>query len=121
MKRRYYDYRFDTTNEILVLRWNDNANVKMSTNYETIDPLRNIRRFDRKTKKMTAYHKPHTTHSFNQVWIFTIILLLIIVLAFEEVRRGGHFSHMQSILAFEEVRRDGYFTHMQINTWKLQY
>lgn len=99
MKRGEYDYRFDTTNELLFLKWNDNADVNIATNYETVDPLKTTKRFDRKAKKMTAYHQPHLIHSYNQ-HVGGVDLhemrYLIIELEFEERSGGGHYSHMHS-------------------------
>ncbi|XP_055308211.1 piggyBac transposable element-derived protein 2-like [Sitodiplosis mosellana] len=66
LPRGNHDYRFDTTNEILMARWNDNADVKMITNFETIEPLKTTRRYDRKQKRIAAFHQPHLINSYNQ-------------------------------------------------------
>lgn len=38
-ERGYFDYRFDKSNEILVIKWNDNRAVSVITNYSNIEPL----------------------------------------------------------------------------------
>lgn len=37
--RGLYDYRFDTNNEILIVKWLDNKHVIVGTNYDTVKPL----------------------------------------------------------------------------------
>lgn len=66
LKRGEHDYRFDTTNEILLAKWNDNSEVNMITNYETIEPLKTARRYDRKQKKTVIFHQPRLIHAYNQ-------------------------------------------------------
>ena len=39
MKRETYDYRFDTENEIIAVRWKDNKSVALAFNFYKIKPF----------------------------------------------------------------------------------
>ncbi|XP_045110881.1 piggyBac transposable element-derived protein 2-like [Portunus trituberculatus] len=41
-KRGSYDYIFDTNEEVMYVRWSDNKCVCVGTNYDTIEPVRNV-------------------------------------------------------------------------------
>ena len=41
-KRGRYDYRFDSNEEILITKWVDNKGVTVGTNYDTVQPIRNV-------------------------------------------------------------------------------
>ena len=43
-KRGTYDYMFDTNEEILFVRWSDNKCVCVGTNYDTIEPVKKVKR-----------------------------------------------------------------------------
>ena len=52
--RRYYDFKFDTTNEIHAVCWNDNAAVTLLTNWDTITPLHQAQRYSAVEKRKTG-------------------------------------------------------------------
>ena len=41
-KRGSYDYRFDRANEIVAVKWNDNAVVTIASNFQSMHPLLSI-------------------------------------------------------------------------------
>lgn len=45
------DYAFDQEHKIALVRWRDNAEVTLATNYDHMDPIVNVMRYDRKQKK----------------------------------------------------------------------
>ena len=50
-ERRLYDYRFDTKNEILIVKWSDNKCVIVSTNYVTVQPVGQVLRWKKNIKE----------------------------------------------------------------------
>lgn len=63
--RGYYDYRFDQTNEILVPKWNDNKPVSLATNYSSIEPLGQTKRYSPKEKKQIQIPIPKVIQEYN--------------------------------------------------------
>ncbi|CAG4955700.1 unnamed protein product [Parnassius apollo] len=43
--RADYDYRFDTKNEITIVRWKDNNVVTMGSNFDAVEPLEKVKRW----------------------------------------------------------------------------
>lgn len=63
--RGCFDYRFDTTGEVLILKWNDNKCVTIATNHETIVPLYQATRWDRKAKEKKQIQQPTVLKKYN--------------------------------------------------------
>lgn len=64
-ERGYFDYKFDQTNEILVLKWNDNKPVSVATNYSYIEPIGQTRRYSRKDRKHIQIPIPYVIQEYN--------------------------------------------------------
>lgn len=63
--RGTFDYRFDTTGEILFLKWNDNKCVTIATNHENVEPLHQASRWDRKAKEKKQIPQPSVLKKYN--------------------------------------------------------
>ncbi|KAB0805128.1 hypothetical protein PPYR_02098 [Photinus pyralis] len=63
--RGVFDYRFDSSGEILFLKWNDNKCVTIATNHETIEPLHQAARWDRKNKEKKQIPQPRVLKQYN--------------------------------------------------------
>ena len=57
-QRGTYDYCFDTNEEILFVKWRDNTCVSIGTNYDLVEPLQKVLRYQR--EKMTNGRVPQT-------------------------------------------------------------
>ena len=64
-ERVHYDYRFDTKNEILVVRWHDNKAVTIATNHSSVEPLAQAKRFSQAEKKMVNVNMPKVFDDYN--------------------------------------------------------
>ncbi|KAB0790296.1 hypothetical protein PPYR_15367 [Photinus pyralis] len=49
-KRGSYDSAFDSKNELLLIRWNDNSVCTIATNYDFLEPLQNVTRWCKEKK-----------------------------------------------------------------------
>lgn len=65
MARGTHQYAFDDSNEVIAIRWNDNAIVTVLSNYAGHLPIHQVKRFDRKAKKMVNINQPHAIYSYN--------------------------------------------------------
>ncbi|XP_017493530.1 PREDICTED: piggyBac transposable element-derived protein 2-like [Rhagoletis zephyria] len=66
MKKGESSVVFDETNEVLAIRWKDNALVTVFTNHGTIEPFANARRYDGKEKAYTNNKIPNTIAQYNK-------------------------------------------------------
>lgn len=57
---------FERNNNILAVRWADNANVIMLTNFASVEPLGKVKRYQRKLKKYATYNMPDVIAKYNQ-------------------------------------------------------
>lgn len=64
--RAYFDYRFDTINKILFVRWLDNSVCTMGTNYDGVLPLGKVKRWNTLEKKKTDVDIPQVFVSYNK-------------------------------------------------------
>uniref|UniRef100_A0A0K0ELN5 DDE_Tnp_1_7 domain-containing protein n=1 Tax=Strongyloides stercoralis TaxID=6248 RepID=A0A0K0ELN5_STRER len=64
--RGNFDFQFDTSHDLLVVRWVDNNVVNMITNYDTIQPLHKVKRWSRKDKKVTEVSQPQLFNTYNK-------------------------------------------------------
>ena len=63
---RAYDYRFDSNKEILITKWVDNKSVTVGTNYDIIQPTRNVQRWQRDKKCKGNVPQPNVLNSYNK-------------------------------------------------------
>ncbi|KFM60345.1 PiggyBac transposable element-derived protein 2, partial [Stegodyphus mimosarum] len=64
-ERGFYDSKFDTTNEILVVKWKDNKCVSLATNFDTIMPLSSVQRWSVEKKEKVKVNQPHAISSYT--------------------------------------------------------
>ena len=50
-QRGHFDYRFETGNSILVVKWVDNSVVTIDTNYDVVKPEDSVKRWSASEKK----------------------------------------------------------------------
>lgn len=60
------DARYDHTNEISVVRWNDNSVVTVASNCETADTTVSVKRYNRKEKKEVSVPQPKVIATYNK-------------------------------------------------------
>jgi hypothetical protein len=59
------DHRFDTNNELLVVKWKDNSVCSMATNHDFIEPFNNVKRWSRAKKESIAVKQPLVFQHYN--------------------------------------------------------
>lgn len=64
-KRGFYDHRYDTTNKILFLKWNDNNAVTVGSNFEGIEPMHSVNRWCSTTKSKIGVKQPKLIAEYN--------------------------------------------------------
>ena len=64
-ERGFYDSKFDKTNEILAVKWKDNKNVSLATNFDTILPLSSVSRWNVEKKEKVKVNQPHAITSYT--------------------------------------------------------
>ncbi|XP_037958788.1 piggyBac transposable element-derived protein 3-like [Teleopsis dalmanni] len=60
------DFLYDKTNNILVVRWIDNSEVTIATNYDSVEPIVNVQRYSREKKKNICVPQPQVINSYNR-------------------------------------------------------
>lgn len=65
-ERGAMDHAFDKNNEILMVRWNDNAVVTVASNHEPIEPMHRAKRWDKKHNRMGSFDMPQLIHANNK-------------------------------------------------------
>ena len=63
--RGSYDFRFDVTNEILIVKWLDNKCGAIGTNFNTIDPMSNVLHWKKDEKAKRNIPQPHIFKTYN--------------------------------------------------------
>lgn len=64
-QRGVYDWRFDTQNEIVCVRWKDNSVCTMISNYDSIQPIKKIKRWSKEAKKKVDIEQPNLFTTYN--------------------------------------------------------
>lgn len=64
--RASYDYRFDTKNEITIVRWKDNNIVTMGSNFDDIEPLGKVKRWCNERKQKVDFNIPKLFINYNK-------------------------------------------------------
>ena len=65
-KRGSHEQHFDSTDEVLLVRWKDNKVVNIMTNFDTVDPAASAYRYDRTEKKRVEVPQPKVLKTYNQ-------------------------------------------------------
>ena len=60
--RGSYDYKLDSNNNIIVVRWNDNIIVTLASNITGVQPLQKAKRWDRVERKKIEITQPAMVH-----------------------------------------------------------
>ena len=63
--RGHFDYRFETENSILVVKWVDNSVVTIGTNYDVVEPVDSVKRWSASEKKKVSVSRPRVYSSYN--------------------------------------------------------
>lgn len=64
--RGTYDARYDYTNDISLVRWNDNAVVTVMSNFESVEPIVYVPRYNRKERKDVQVPQPNMIQKYNK-------------------------------------------------------
>lgn len=64
--RAQYDYRFDTKNEITIVRWKDNNVVTMGSKFDNIEPLGKVKRWCNARKQKVEVNIPTLFTNYNR-------------------------------------------------------
>lgn len=65
MKKREFVFQFDKKNEVLVIRWKDNANVTVLSNFDSVNPLGQAKRYDRSVHSHVTHEIPQAITQYN--------------------------------------------------------
>ena len=93
-----FDYQFDVSNNIFAVRWHDNSVVTVVTNFGTLEPITNVKRYNRKEKSTTwSLNQMLSTSTTKEwaVWICMIMPLLTTGYELEVRNGGGHYSQTE--------------------------
>ena len=93
MKKYESDF-FDKTNDTLVVRWMDNTEVTIATNYDTVEPMVSVQRYTReKRKRVVFYSHNMCTYSTpkTDAWAAAIYTTMgsLIIESVLEAKSGG--------------------------------
>ena len=61
-----YDFRYDSANKILVVRWNDNSVVTLASNCHLVHPVGTSKRYSRSEKKMLDISETSLVKYYNK-------------------------------------------------------
>ena len=61
-----YDYKLDSDNNIIVVRWNDNSIVTLASNITGVQPLQTDKRWDRVERKKIEITQPAMVKGYNK-------------------------------------------------------
>ncbi|XP_039967529.1 piggyBac transposable element-derived protein 2-like, partial [Bactrocera tryoni] len=64
--RGAYAYRFDTNNELMVVRWKDNGVCTTGTNFDKIEPMGKVKRWCSQNKQKMDVNIPHLFQNYNK-------------------------------------------------------
>lgn len=64
--RASFDHRFDTKNEITIVRWKDNNVVTMGSNFDVIEPLGKVKRWCNTKKQKVDFDIPRMFVNYNK-------------------------------------------------------
>ncbi|KAJ8913370.1 hypothetical protein NQ315_008762 [Exocentrus adspersus] len=61
-----YDFSFDTNNEVLLVKWIDNKCVCLASNFDYVEPLATVPRWNVKEKARQQIPQPRVINNYNQ-------------------------------------------------------
>jgi hypothetical protein len=64
--RGHYDYRFESQQEIMVIRWNDSAVVTVATNMHTVLPTAELERYSKVQHRFVSLPQPNALEKCNK-------------------------------------------------------
>ena len=64
--RGEYDYKLDENSNMIAVRWFDNKSVNLVSSYAGIEPVGNVRRYDRSLKEHIIVQQPHIVKVYNE-------------------------------------------------------
>ena len=64
-KRGYFDCRFDKTNKIIFVKWNDNSAVTVGSNFECVEPMHSVNRWCSTQKAKISVSQPRLIAEYN--------------------------------------------------------
>ena len=66
MKKGKYNYRFDTENKIIRIRWKDNKSVALASNFDRIKPLAITKRWSKELKEKVSISQSFMIKNYNK-------------------------------------------------------
>ncbi|XP_056639371.1 piggyBac transposable element-derived protein 3-like [Diorhabda sublineata] len=63
--RGVFDFQYDERNQLLFVRWNDNSAVTMAKNYDSVEPLAQVKRWSSKRKEKMPVPQPQLFKNYN--------------------------------------------------------
>ena len=64
--RGTYDWSFDEDAEVIVVKWKDNSNVCLASNFEHVHPTTTVKRYCRRAKEAISVQQPKLISSYNK-------------------------------------------------------
>ncbi|KAG8238660.1 hypothetical protein J437_LFUL018153 [Ladona fulva] len=64
--RGYNDYRFESNNEIFIVRWKDNKCVAVATNIDTLEPTVQVMRWCKERSAKAYVPQPALINNYNK-------------------------------------------------------
>ena len=89
--RGHFDYRFETENSILIVKWVDNSVVPIGANYNVVEPVDSVKRWSASEKKKVSVSRPRVLGWEGSTYL--TMLLIITGLKFVGKDGGGYWSH----------------------------
>ncbi|KAI4470380.1 transposase is4 [Holotrichia oblita] len=65
-QRGHYVISYDTTNQVLLCRWNDNSVVTLTTNYQGVTPINQSTRYSFASSKTIIVTQPNFIKNYNE-------------------------------------------------------
>ncbi|CAH1990479.1 unnamed protein product [Acanthoscelides obtectus] len=65
-ERGAYDCAYDKNNKISMVRWNDNSIVTICSNVYSVEPINQVRRYNRKEKREIHVQEPNVIARYNR-------------------------------------------------------
>ena len=64
-ERGAHDWAFDPNGKVLAVKWKDNANVCIASNFTGIEPIQPVKRFSQSQKKYVNVPQPYMIRTYN--------------------------------------------------------
>lgn len=66
LKKHETDFAYVERNDVMVIRWMDNSEVTIATNYDAIDPMVTVQRYSKEKKKKVGIQQPLAFNNYNR-------------------------------------------------------